>query len=114
MDFADKTLTCADCGSPFTFTSNEQQFYAERGFTNEPTRCKDCRDTRKSGRDGGGHGGRRAGMEERGEPVGSGVDDSKARVDLLPCATRSQPRLTDEGVTWRKVVKPVVRLVPVG
>jgi CxxC-x17-CxxC domain-containing protein len=58
MDFADKTLTCADCGSPFTFTSNEQQFYAERGFTNEPKRCKDCRDKRKSGRDG--HGGGRS------------------------------------------------------
>lgn len=58
MEFADKTLTCADCGSSFVFTSNEQQFYAERGFTNEPKRCKDCRDKRKSGRDG--HGGGRS------------------------------------------------------
>ena len=29
----DKTLTCADCGQEFTFTSSEQQFYADRQFT---------------------------------------------------------------------------------
>ena len=34
----DKTLTCADCGQEFTFTASEQDFYAERGFT-EPRRC---------------------------------------------------------------------------
>ena len=37
---ADKTLTCSDCGQPFTFTASEQEFYAERGFT-EPRRCAD-------------------------------------------------------------------------
>lgn len=57
MDFNDKTLNCVDCGAPFIFTRNEQQFYAERGFTNEPRRCKLCRDKRKTGRDGGGGGG---------------------------------------------------------
>ena len=55
MEFADKTLSCTDCGTDFEFTSNEQAFYAERGFTNEPKRCKACRDRRKSERDGGGH-----------------------------------------------------------
>ncbi len=39
----DKTLTCADCGQEFTFTASEQDFYAERGFT-EPRRCGSCRD----------------------------------------------------------------------
>lgn len=53
MDFQDKNLTCADCGSEFPFTRNEQAFYAERGFTNEPKRCKACRDKRRGGRDGG-------------------------------------------------------------
>ncbi len=57
MDFQDRTLNCVDCGSPFTFTRNEQAFYAERGFTNEPKRCKNCRDKRKTGRDGGSGGG---------------------------------------------------------
>lgn len=44
--FEDKTLVCKDCGREFTFTAGEQAFYAEKGFKNEPTRCKDCRKSR--------------------------------------------------------------------
>lgn len=44
----DKTLTCRDCGQEFVFTASEQEFFAEKGFTNEPTRCKDCRNARKN------------------------------------------------------------------
>lgn len=46
--FEDKTLTCKDCGSDFVFTAGEQEFYAEKGFVNEPQRCKECRDKRKA------------------------------------------------------------------
>ena len=46
--FEDKTLICKDCGSEFVFTAGEQEFYAEKGFQNEPARCKDCRDSRKA------------------------------------------------------------------
>jgi CxxC-x17-CxxC domain-containing protein len=46
--FEDKTLVCKDCGSNFTFTAGEQEFYAEKGFQNEPARCKSCRDQRKA------------------------------------------------------------------
>ena len=56
--FSDKTLQCADCGQDFIFSKNEQAFYAERGFTNEPKRCKNCRDKRKTARDGNGGGSR--------------------------------------------------------
>ena len=45
---ADKTLVCSDCGKEFVFTEGEQAFYAEKGFTNEPKRCKACRDKRKA------------------------------------------------------------------
>lgn len=51
--FDDKTLVCRDCGSEFVFTSGEQAFYAEKGFQNEPTRCKGCRDNRKANRSSG-------------------------------------------------------------
>ncbi|MEM1485093.1 zinc-ribbon domain containing protein [Oscillospiraceae bacterium PP1C4] len=44
----DKTLTCKDCGAEFVFTASEQDFYAEKGFTNLPVRCKDCRSARKN------------------------------------------------------------------
>lgn len=50
MSFADKTLTCRDCGMEFTFTAGEQEFYAQKGFENEPTRCPSCRQTRKASR----------------------------------------------------------------
>jgi len=46
--FEDKTLVCKDCGNEFTFTAGEQEFYAEKGFQNEPARCKDCRNARKN------------------------------------------------------------------
>ncbi|KPV50546.1 hypothetical protein SE17_26320, partial [Kouleothrix aurantiaca] len=56
MSYADKTITCRDCGMDFVFTSGEQEFYAQKGFTNEPTRCPSCRQQRKAsggGRSGG-------------------------------------------------------------
>jgi CxxC-x17-CxxC domain-containing protein len=52
MSYADKTLTCRDCGSPFTFTEGEQAFFAQKGFTNEPSRCPDCRAANKNRRGG--------------------------------------------------------------
>ncbi|MDZ4678152.1 MAG: zinc-ribbon domain containing protein [Oligoflexia bacterium] len=70
MSYSDKTLQCKDCGVDFTFTSREQEFYAQKGFQNEPTRCKPCRDNRKTGREGGGGGGgggRGRGGEDRGD-----------------------------------------------
>ena len=49
MSFAAKTLTCRDCGVDFGFTAGEQEFYAQKGFTNEPTRCPLGRRARKEG-----------------------------------------------------------------
>lgn len=51
--YEDKSLVCKDCGAEFTFTAGEQEFYAEKGFQNEPTRCKDCRMARKNTRSNG-------------------------------------------------------------
>ena len=42
MAFEDKTLVCKDCGKEFIFSAGEQEFYAEKGFENEPVRCRDC------------------------------------------------------------------------
>lgn len=44
----DKTLICKDCSAEFIFTAGEQNFYAEKGFTNEPQRCSNCRKARKA------------------------------------------------------------------
>lgn len=56
--YSDKTLVCKDCGQNFTFTASEQEFYAEKGFTNEPQRCKDCRIAHKQQNSRGGGGSR--------------------------------------------------------
>jgi len=48
--YEDKAITCADCGQEFTFTASEQAFYAEKGFSDAPKRCKSCRQARKAQR----------------------------------------------------------------
>lgn len=66
INMQDKTLTCRDCGCEFIFTGAEQEFFAEKGFTNEPGRCPDCRATRKAQRRENGYtsGGYGAGTRE--------------------------------------------------
>jgi len=53
----DKNLSCRDCGAEFVFTASEQDFFAEKGFTNEPGRCPGCRAARKQTSGGFGRGG---------------------------------------------------------
>ncbi len=56
MTYTDQTRTCRDCGNPFTWTAGEQEFYASRGLSNPPSRCPECRASRKaSGGAGGGY-----------------------------------------------------------
>src|SRR5436853_7243515 len=49
---ADKTLTCRDCGTNFTFTEGEQDFYGQKGY-GDPGRCPDCRAAKKAARNDG-------------------------------------------------------------
>lgn len=63
MSFEDKTIVCSDCGQNFIHSAQDQARYAQRGFTNEPKRCRECRDKRKAqggGRSGGAGGNRGA------------------------------------------------------
>jgi len=52
MGFMDKSLECSECGATFTFTAEEQEFFASKGYTNEPKRCPPCREARKAQRYG--------------------------------------------------------------
>ena len=56
MSFQEKTLQCADSGTDFSFTAEEQELFQTRGYTNEPKRCPSCREARKTER-GGSRGG---------------------------------------------------------
>lgn len=55
MSYDDKQIQCKECGADFAFTASEQEFYASKGYTNDPKRCPACRQARKSQRqsDGG-------------------------------------------------------------
>ncbi len=56
MSYTDKSIQCSDCGATFTFSAEEQEFFATKGYTNEPKRCLPCRQARKTERYGGGGG----------------------------------------------------------
>jgi CxxC-x17-CxxC domain-containing protein len=59
VTYQDKSINCVDCGQPFTFTAREQEFFASKGYSNEPKRCLNCRQSRRTTRNGseGGAGG---------------------------------------------------------
>jgi CxxC-x17-CxxC domain-containing protein len=65
VPYTDKTLTCQDCGQEFTFSADDQEFFAGKGYS-EPKRCPSCRQARKAerGYGGGGGGGGRYGSRE--------------------------------------------------
>jgi len=52
MEYHDKVLKCIDCGAEFVFTAGEQMFFADKGFKNEPKRCKGCKGKRAQGAGG--------------------------------------------------------------
>jgi CxxC-x17-CxxC domain-containing protein len=88
MALADKMLTCRECNSEFAFTVGEQEFHAQKGFTNEPSRCPECRARRKAERGsdrgyssgGGGYGG------------GSSYGEPRRQREMFPavCASCNQ------------------------
>jgi CxxC-x17-CxxC domain-containing protein len=49
MAFQDRILVCVECGKEFAFTAGEQEFFAQKGFTNEPKRCKTCKAMKRGG-----------------------------------------------------------------
>jgi CxxC-x17-CxxC domain-containing protein len=77
----DKVLTCADCGQEFAFTASEQQFYADRQFS-EPRRCPSCRASRKASRGDSGGGNYAAGGW-----ASRGYDRAPREMFSATCAT---------------------------
>ncbi len=82
MAFEDKTLVCVDCGAEFTFSAEDQEFHASRGYQ-DPKRCPACRQARRSER--GGYGGRGGGERVMYDAICSGCG--------APCQVPFEPRL---------------------
>ncbi|MFQ5498378.1 MAG: zinc-ribbon domain containing protein [Candidatus Zixiibacteriota bacterium] len=40
--FEPKILICHQCNEEFVFTGAAQQYFSERGYTEDPKRCKTC------------------------------------------------------------------------
>jgi CxxC-x17-CxxC domain-containing protein len=78
----DKALTCADCDGEFIFTASEQEFFAERQFS-EPRRCPSCRATRKLSRGGSGDPAR-SGSYDSARPMYSATCSSCGREARIP------------------------------
>ena len=53
MTYADRSITCVDCGMDFIHSAADQEYYALKGFTSEPKRCTGCRASRRATRDAG-------------------------------------------------------------
>jgi len=94
---SDKTLACQDCNQEFVFSSSEQQFYADRQFS-EPRRCPSCRAARKAqrgdfggGSSHGGGGGSRGGYSSGPREMFSATCSScgrEAQVPFRPSGTK--------------------------
>ncbi len=54
MSYQERVITCQDCGQPFTFSAEDQAYFAQKGYTNEPKRCPTCRENRRNERGYGG------------------------------------------------------------
>ena len=43
IEFQDRAIKCVDCGENFIWTAGEQVFFHDKGLSNEPKRCKPCK-----------------------------------------------------------------------
>ena len=89
----DQSIKCVDCGEQFLFTAGEQAFYASKGLTNAPTRCKACREVRKQQRAEAPRAPRGRGGPARGAPremhtVVCADCGTETQVPFLPVASR--------------------------
>jgi len=88
MSFEDKSLTCSDCGNTFTFTTEEQETFASKGYTNNPKRCPECREARRASRNRNENSGYRYGMKREMFPVVCSECGKDTQVPFEPRSDR--------------------------
>jgi CxxC-x17-CxxC domain-containing protein len=103
MTFEDKTIVCADCGQEFAHTAEDQERYASRGFTNEPKRCRECREKRKAQSGGGGGGGGGGGRGYGGGGGGYGDRPRRESFDAVCAACGAQTTVPFKPTSGRPV-----------
>ncbi len=88
MSQGDKTIRCRGCGKSFLFTVGEQEFYARKGFTSDPSRCPHCRAARKANRDGDNSGDWHERRERQMHPIVCAACGKAAEVPFEPQGDR--------------------------
>ena len=78
MEFTDRLLICADCGSEFVFTAGEQLFFHDKQFKNDPKRCKACKSKRHGGAARQGPG-----------PAAAGLSRTETRTHCSECGVET-------------------------
>ncbi len=113
MVFQERDLTCVECNQTFVFSADDQQYHADKGYTNEPKRCPSCRQSRRASRgyDGGGGGGFGGGMRREMHSVTCAECGKDAEVPFLPrgdrpvycddCFRQRRDRQPDRGSSYR-------------
>ncbi len=84
MSFVEKSLQCSDCGTTFAFTAEEQEFFAKKGYTNEPKRCPSCREAKRGQRSGGFSGGGRSSANRQMFPAVCAECGTETQVPFEP------------------------------
>lgn len=87
-EFTGKTINCVECSTDFEFSAGEQAKFKELGFTNEPKRCKPCREAKKARAGGGGGGGQRGGGSREMHAVVCADCGQNAQVPFKPSGDR--------------------------
>merc|ERR1719345_606200 len=82
-EWADVSINCLDCQKDFDDTAADQEFRWDKGFTDAPKRCKECRFAKKQrmdgekGKDGKGKGKGKDGKGKGKDGKGKGKDGKK-------------------------------------
>ena len=84
MSFVEKSLQCSDCSTSFTFSVEEQEFFAKKGYTNEPKRCPSCREAKRGQRSGGFSGGERSSANRQMFPAVCASCGTETQVPFEP------------------------------
>jgi len=82
LNYTDRTLTCVQCNGDFTFTADDQQFHAGRGYQ-DPKRCPSCRAERRNN-NGGSYGSSYSGGYTSSS---SGYDRPQREMHSATCAS---------------------------
>jgi CxxC-x17-CxxC domain-containing protein len=103
MDFVDRELSCAECGSTLLFSAEEQQLLRDKGFNYDPKRCNACKSKAHKGL-------RRIETRVKCSECGRDATVPFKLTGMRPvlCAScfRSNPKQAKSGIF---LVKPVVR-----